>query len=184
MSFDFQTQTSKKVLVRAKQRVQRNKLSSYDLAVGKDRDFICLHCHTFISGAAAVSGVRNRNHCPYCLHSRHLDLNRAGDRLAACKATMRPIGLTCKQSRNKYRQNGELMLIHLCDVCKKVSINRIAADDLKERIFAVFIQTYDLDPRIRFRLSLEGIHMLQASDRELVEASLNGKLASNSLECL
>jgi hypothetical protein len=46
--------------------------------------------------------VRNRNHCPYCLWSRCLDLFRAGDRLSACKAPMQPVGLALKHTRKKY----------------------------------------------------------------------------------
>ena len=56
-------------------------------------DFRCQHCGAYVSASRVLSGVSNRNHCPYCLWSRHLDLFEAGDRLAACKAPMRPVGL-------------------------------------------------------------------------------------------
>ncbi len=94
-------------------------------------DFKCAHCHVFVSSAHLISGVNNRNHCPYCLWSCHLDLYAAGDRLSACKAPMRPIGLTMKTGRNKYQREsrGELMLVHQCTDCGTLSINRIAADD-------------------------------------------------------
>ena len=94
-------------------------------------DFRCAHCHNIVPAAHIVSGVNNRNHCPYCLWSFHLDLFVAGDRLSACKGQMRPIGLTMKKSRNKYqiKSRGELMLIHECIECRTLSINRIAADD-------------------------------------------------------
>ena len=94
-------------------------------------DFRCAHCHVIVPCAHLVSAVNNRNHCPYCLWSCHLDLYTAGDRLSACKAPMTPIGLTMKQSRNKYQRErrGELMLIHQCTECRTLSINRIAADD-------------------------------------------------------
>ena len=90
-------------------------------------DFRCAHCHVLVSSAQLLSGVNNRNHCPYCLWSCHLDLYAAGDRLSACKAPMKPIGLTMKKSRNKYRleARGELMLIHECVDCKTLSINRM-----------------------------------------------------------
>ncbi|HEY4722578.1 MAG TPA: RNHCP domain-containing protein, partial [Anaerolineae bacterium] len=65
-------------------------------------DFVCVHCRNFVSAQAVLSGVRNRNHCPYCLSSRHLDLYAAGDRLSACKARMKPIGLTLKRQSKKY----------------------------------------------------------------------------------
>jgi hypothetical protein len=79
-------------------------------------DFKCAHCHVIVSSAHFLSGVNNRNHCPYCLWSCHLDLYAAGDRLCACKGQMKPIGLTMKKGRNKYRldRRGELMLVHEC----------------------------------------------------------------------
>src|SRR5262245_51293735 len=103
-------------------------------------DFRCAHCHNLVSSAHRLSGVNNRNHCPYCLWSYHLDLFAAGDRLSACKGQMKPIGLTMKKSRNKYRleSHGELMLIHECMECAALSINRIAADDDSESILRVF----------------------------------------------
>src|SRR5688572_30731078 len=76
-------------------------------------DFRCARCRNIVSAAHLLSGVNNRNHCPYCLWSCHLDLFSAGDRLSACRGQMKPIGLTMKKGRNKYRleSGGELMLI-------------------------------------------------------------------------
>ena len=39
-----------------------------------------------------------------------------------CAARMKPIGLTCKK-------DGELMVVHSCLNCGKISANRIAGDD-------------------------------------------------------
>jgi hypothetical protein len=91
-------------------------------------DFTCAHCHVIVSSAHILSGVNNRNHCPYCLWSCHLDLYVAGDRLSACKGQMEPIGLTLKMGRNKYQRvaRGELMLVTLlsrksfsCSICNQ-----------------------------------------------------------------
>jgi predicted RNA-binding Zn-ribbon protein involved in translation (DUF1610 family) len=102
-------------------------------------DFRCAQCAHIVSSAHRLSGVNNRNHCPYCLWSRHLDLYKAGDRLSACKAPMQPLALTTKRSRNKYsRGRGELMLVHLCTDCGNVSINRVAADDNAFTLLEVF----------------------------------------------
>ena len=111
-------------------------------------DFICKQCGSFVSAAVLLAGVQNRNHCPYCLWSRHLDLYSAGDRLSACKAKMKPIGLTMKKSRNKYQSSGlgELMLVHLCIDCNVVSINCIAADDDPQTMLAVFQSSMGLKP--------------------------------------
>jgi hypothetical protein len=122
-----------------------------------------------------LSGVNNRNHCPYCLWSCHLDLYSAGDRLSACKAEMKPIGLTLKRSRNKYQPEpcGELMLVHACVDCATVSINRIAADDDPEAILSVFETSLDIDQAGIY--DQEGIVMLDIKDVEIVHAQLFGQ---------
>jgi hypothetical protein len=53
---------------------------------------------------------------------------------------MKPVGLTMKHGRNKYRpdRRGELMLVHQCIECSALSINRIAADDDPSTILAIF----------------------------------------------
>lgn len=160
----------------------RSGKSSASRAAGRELGFTCLNCKQQVSVNIYFSGVRNRNHCPYCLYSRHVDLHKAGDRLADCKAKMRPIGLTLKQGRNKYRQSGEVMLIHMCEGCGKRSINRIAADDLVERILTIFDQALELDEHMRSQLELEGIHLLGASERKLVEAALLGNVGSQESE--
>ena len=137
-------------------------------------DFKCAHCHVIVSSAHFLSGVNNRNHCPYCLWSCHLDLYAAGDRLSACKEQMRPVGLTLKMGRNKYRRDGrgELMLVHECVDCGALSINRIAADDDSSTILAVFDAS--IESPIHARCEVQGILTLRASDLHLVESQLYG----------
>lgn len=139
-------------------------------------DFKCAHCHTLISSAHVLSGVNNRNHCPYCLWSRHLDLFVAGDRLSACKAPMKPVGLTLKNGRNKYQRDlrGELMLIHECVECRALSINRIAADDDSETIIAVFQDSLTLGQQTHFVCQQYGIVILDAKDTRAVYTQLYG----------
>jgi hypothetical protein len=140
-------------------------------------DFVCLVCRNFVSAEAALSGVHNRNHCPYCLSSRHLDLYEAGDRLSACKARMRPMALTLKKTGKKYNQpnQGEMMLIHLCDECGKLSINRIAADDDLETVLEVFEGSRKLDAGMKSLLNQAGITILEAADSRLVRERLLGR---------
>jgi hypothetical protein len=144
-------------------------------------DFKCLHCRSYVSSSALLAGVQNRNHCPYCLWSRHLDLFQAGDRLAACKAPMRPLGLALKHSRNKYAAaaNGELMLVHLCVDCGRVSINRVAADDVPEAILEVFEACAGLPARTRSQLSDSGITLLGGQHSALVHRQLFGQVAKS-----
>jgi hypothetical protein len=144
-----------------------------------EKSFQCMHCHYHVSTEPLVSGVQNRNHCPYCLWSKHVDWREAGDRLAVCRAEMQPVGLALKASRKKYGSaaNGELMLVHLCRECGKVSINRIAADDDPERILDVFERSLALSSSILPQVELGGITALQVTEIRLVEVQLFGKQA-------
>lgn len=144
--------------------------------------FACLSCGTFVSAGEAVSGVRNRNHCPYCLASRHLDQFEPGDRLSACKACMRPVGLTFKRVNKKYAGHGqgELMLVHLCEDCGKASINRIAADDVAEAILSVLEKTAGLSLEVRDLLAQEGVTLLNPDQADLVRQCLFGTAYAHS----
>jgi len=146
----------------------RNHISSFG-------DFKCLHCRNLVSAAHTLSGVNNRNHCPYCLWSCHLDLFTAGDRLSVCKGQMKPIGLTMKKSRNKYRleARGELMLIHECSECGTLSINRIAADDDPDSIAEVFRVSLSLSQPVRAACEAQGIIIL--ADSQSVYTQLYGQ---------
>ena len=79
----------------------------------------CRHCKLDVSMDAP--GTKHRNHCPSCLWSRHVD-NVPGDRAAGCNASMEPIAVCV-------RGDGEWALIHRCDGCDTVHLNRIAGDD-------------------------------------------------------
>ena len=140
-------------------------------------EFKCLHCGNLVSTAQMMSGVNNRNHCPYCLWSCHLDLFVAGDRLSACKEKMKPIGLTMKKSRNKYRPAsvGELMLIHLCIDCHTLSINRIAADDDTEAILTLFQDSLAYSDHWHAQCSKQGIDLLGAKNKEMIYQQLFGQ---------
>ena len=83
-------------------------------------EFRCRHCRALVG--PVPSGGRHRNHCPVCLHSRHVDLSRPGDRLSPCGGTMAPIGAFV-------RADGEYGLAHRCLSCGVKRQNRIAADD-------------------------------------------------------
>jgi RNHCP domain len=67
-------------------------------------------------------GTEHRNHCPNCLWSMHLDARTPGDRAADCGASMEPIAV-CVHS------NGEWALVHRCNACATLDVNRIAGDD-------------------------------------------------------
>jgi hypothetical protein len=140
-------------------------------------DFDCCRCRLRVSAEQLLSGVHNRNHCPYCLWSKHVDLREAGDRLAACKSPMQPAGLTFKRVHKKYApaglaggaQPGELMLVHHCAACGALSLNRVAADDSPDRLWEVFETSLAQPPA-----PTAGIDLLGIPERGLVRARVFG----------
>jgi hypothetical protein len=138
--------------------------------------FRCIQCQQLVVCAPIIAGVQNRNHCPACLWSRHLDWREAGDRRSTCRAAMQPIGLTTKRSRNKYarEQDGELMLIHRCTGCDTLVINRIAADDSTCALLETFDGSHALDAVVRAELDRVGVTLLTVRDRDLVWRRLFG----------
>ena len=161
--------------IRIEEKHSRHRVRPRALLWPEQDGFKCVYCHVFVSAEPALSGVQNRNHCPYCLWSRHLDLLRPGDRLAACKEKMKPVGLTFKKTAKKYGNwLGELMLVHLCLECGKVSINRIAADDVAGTIYDLFEGSLHLDARTKASITASGVRMLGPQDAEIMRARLFG----------
>lgn len=141
----------------------------------RDAGFRCGCCRNPVHNLPQVSGVLNRNHCPYCLWSKHLDLHRPGDRLAACKALMRPVGVALKSTPKRYGLSpGELMLAHLCLECGKVSLNRIAADDDADRILAVYNLSWSQPGDLLEKVEWGNARLLAAEDAALVRVRLFG----------
>ena len=66
-------------------------------------DFICENC------GREVKGNGYTNHCPYCLYSKHVDVN-PGDRAADCGGLMKPVAVELRK--------GERIIIHECDICE------------------------------------------------------------------
>jgi hypothetical protein len=82
--------------------------------------FKCRHCRAFVG--PTIGGGRHRNHCPLCLHSRHVDGKRPGDRASECGSLMAPVA-------RFDRPDGEPVLVHRCLGCGFERHNRLAADD-------------------------------------------------------
>lgn len=122
-------------------------------------------------------GTKHRNHCPYCLWSKHVDQKLPGDRKSPCQGGMEPLGLTFKQERldkwGKPRE-GELMIVHRCVRCGKISINRIAADDLPEIILEVFKKSQNLEEDLKEQLIPENINLLGKDSEEKIKTQLFG----------
>lgn len=103
------------------------------------------------------AGSDHRNHCPYCLSSRHLD-NEPGDRAADCGGVMEPIAVWV-------RKNGEWAIIHRCRVCGALNSNRIAADDNPMKLMSLAMKPISSPP---FPLErIEEMTRLMGGDGEL-----------------
>ncbi|MEA3273374.1 MAG: RNHCP domain-containing protein [Patescibacteria group bacterium] len=140
--------------------------------------FTCRYCRKEIA-TDKEAGIQNRNHCPYCLYSVHLDQKISGDRKSVCGGKMKPLGLTFKKTKpSKYQgtNQGELMLIHQCCNCKKISINRIAGDDNPKKILEIFQTSLELSPEIKKELKESDIEMAIENDLEKIKQQLFGKL--------
>ncbi|MDO8638304.1 MAG: RNHCP domain-containing protein [Candidatus Daviesbacteria bacterium] len=120
----------------------------------------------------------HRNHCPFCLFSKHMDQDIPGDRKAECQNLMEPIGLTFKkEGLDKYgkERQGEIMVIHVCPQDQKISINRIAGDDDPKIILKVFQNSQNLDSKMKEKLKNSGINLLDKQDKPEILRQLTGK---------
>ena len=82
--------------------------------------FRCAHCKRDVP--PLPSGGRNRNHCPYCLYSLHVDATTPGDRASDCNSRMAP-------AAKFERRNGEEVIVHRCLGCGFERYCRVGADD-------------------------------------------------------
>jgi rubrerythrin len=77
-------------------------------------NFKCENCNHEVVGNGYT------NHCPNCLHSKHVDIN-PGDRACSCHGLMKPIELQQK--------NGEFVILHRCEKCGFERRNKINEAD-------------------------------------------------------
>lgn len=106
--------------------------------------------------------VNNRNHCPHCLYSKHMDKETPGDRAADCGSRMKPIGLAFKKKDGGL---GELSIIHQClGPDHKISVNRIAADDNTYALEKALETSIKMPIDMRKTLQESGIYVLGERD--------------------
>jgi len=133
--------------------------------------FRCSHCKQFVVINDMLMGTANRNHCNWCLWSKHLDIDK-GDRRSNCHAGMKPIGLTFRHEG--FGRRGEVMLIHLCSSCSKISINRIARDDPEFKVQEIFTSSPGLDTDTKRILADNDIYLVSDTDADELSAQLFG----------
>ncbi len=86
-----------------------------------------------------------------------------------------PNGVGMEKIENKYGSGlGELMIIHRCDACGELSLNRIAADDLPDLIQGLFRDTINLPTSLKHELIQKGIQPLLRKHQSQMQACLFG----------
>ena len=82
-----------------------------------DEEFICENCNKKVPKL----GYTSRDHCPYCLHSKHVDIN-PGDRIQTCRGDLIPIGVEISSKKG-------YVIIYQCKKCGAIRKNKAANDD-------------------------------------------------------
>ena len=98
----------------------------------KDEYFVCEAC----GNEVAPLGYTARDHCPKCLHSKHVDIN-PGDRLETCHGLLEPIGI--QNFKNTYK------IIYQCNACKTIRKNIVATDDDMDKIIEIMSKPIKID---------------------------------------
>ena len=89
-----------------------------------DEKFVCDVCGREVMPL----GYSARDHCPYCLCSKHVDIN-PGDRLSFCHGVLRPIGVD--------NFKGGYKIVYKCSKCGEIMRNIMAKDDNMDMIIDI-----------------------------------------------
>ena len=82
-----------------------------------DEEFICENCGKKVPKL----GYSCRNHCPYCLHSKHVDKN-PGDRAEECHGDLEPVSMEIDGKKG-------YVIVFKCRKCGAIRRNKAAKDD-------------------------------------------------------
>ena len=82
-----------------------------------DEEFICENCGKKVPKL----GYSCRNHCPYCLHSKHVDKN-PGDRSEECHGDLEPVSMEIDGKKG-------YVIVFKCKKCGAIRRNKAAKDD-------------------------------------------------------
>lgn len=81
-----------------------------------DEEFICENCGKNVPKL----NYSSRDHCPYCLYSKHVDIN-PGDRNNTCRGLLKPIDI--EKHKDTYK------ILYICEKCHVPHKNIMAVDD-------------------------------------------------------
>lgn len=92
-----------------------------------NEDFKCENCGKEVKKSSYTA----RDHCPFCLYSKHVDIN-PGDRQNLCHGLLKPIGI--EKFKDTYK------IIYQCEKCKDFHKNIIEIEDNMEKIIELSVQ--------------------------------------------
>lgn len=81
--------------------------------------FACVRCGLTVTSYAPDG--RRRDHCPSCLHSRHVTDHVDGGP-SGCRARMTPLSIAVPRG-------GDWMVIHRCTRCEELTSSATSGDD-------------------------------------------------------
>lgn len=82
----------------------------------RDEEFICENCKKEVSPLKYTA----RDHCPYCLYSKHVDI-MPGDRKNSCCGLLKPVDI--EKFKDTYK------ILYKCQKCQEEHKNIMAKDD-------------------------------------------------------
>ncbi|MDD4066923.1 MAG: RNHCP domain-containing protein, partial [Clostridia bacterium] len=82
-----------------------------------DNEFVCENCGKKVEKL----GYTSRDHCNYCLCSKHVDIN-PGDRLDDCHGLLEPIDVEINSKKG-------MVIVYKCKKCNAIKRNILAEDD-------------------------------------------------------
>ena len=95
-----------------------------------DEEFICENCGKKVKKL----GYSCRNHCNYCLNSKHVDKN-PGDRSETCHGILEPVGIEINSKKG-------YVIVFKCKKCGAIRKNKAAEDDNMDLIIKLGAKQY------------------------------------------
>jgi len=100
--------------------------------MSRTRENTGFRCEQCGRSVAPLTNGSYRNHCPFCLYSKHVDIT-PGDWACACRGLMEPIGVRWKSGKG-------YQIVHRCRRCRAVRVNRTADDALQPDDYGLILQ--------------------------------------------
>ena len=93
----------------------------------RDEEFICENCGKKVDKL----GYTSRDHCPYCLCSKHVDC-LPGDRMESCHGILKPVQVELDSKKGH-------VIVYKCSKCGAIRKNKAAEDDNKDLLIKLTV---------------------------------------------